>query len=468
MTIFLANQKTGEDRRNCCLLSPKCDKDGRKRRGYELMKEVHKGDFILSNTGKGIKAIGVAEGDYEDYPIQSDEQEKSGWKIPVTYYSFSYPIKIGDVFKYRLGDSCDLVVEPKKGYLGKLAPEEAKDILSEALREEKKSQTEEIIKQALKQCNDDAQLPYSPSKHVSEENPFSNSGGATEAYCKNDFCNEVYMDLDQYEEITSTLKRNKNLILQGPPGVGKTFVAKRLAWSMIGEKDETRIEFVQFHQSYTYEDFVRGYKASGDGFELKDGIFYRFCQEKARSCPNKDFFFIIDEINRGNLSKIFGELLMGIEKDHREENITLEDGTPFLVPKNLYIIGMMNTADRSLAMLDYALRRRFSVFNMGPAFQSAGFKKYCKGIDSNMFSNLIATIEELNNEGISKSLGEEFCIGHSYFCGLGEKDEKELAKELHSIVKYDIIPTLKEYWFDDETMFEYWKNELNKAVDESK
>ena len=143
----------------------------------------------------------------------------------------------------------------------------------------------------------------------------------------------------RYENLVAVLRNKKNIILQGAPGVGKTFAARRLAWSMMGEQDDSRIEFVQFHQNYSYEDFMMGYKPVEDGFELKYGIFYRFCQ-KAANQPDKEFFFIIDEINRGNMSKIFGELLMLIEKDYRGTKATLAyNGLSFSVPKNLYTDG---------------------------------------------------------------------------------------------------------------------------------
>lgn len=188
-------------------------------------------------------------------------------------------------------------------------------------------------------------------------------------YHKDLFLDEVYMNSDRYDTLVSLLKKKKNLILQGAPGVGKTFAAKRLAYSMMGVKDDSRIEFVQFHQNYSYEDFVLGYKPMEDRFVLQQGTFYRLCQ-KAANHPDEDYFFIIDEINRGNISKIFGELLMLIEKEYRGEKISLAySGTSFAVPENVYIIGMMNTSDRSLAMIDYALRRRFSFFEMEMTMQ---------------------------------------------------------------------------------------------------
>lgn len=291
---------------------------------------------------------------------------------------------------------------------------------------------------------------------IREENPVV-TASSSDAYTKDDFLNEVYMTEERYETLVNVLRNKKNIILQGAPGVGKTFAARRLAWSMMGEKDDSRIEFVQFHQNYSYEDFMMGYKPVEDGFELKYGIFYRFCQ-KAANQPDKEFFFIIDEINRGNMSKIFGELLMLIEKDYRGTKMTLAyNGLPFSVPKNLYIIGMMNTADRSLAMIDYALRRRFSFFEIEPGFDSQGFISYQNGLNSETLDELISKVKELNRKiAADKSLGRGFCIGHSYFCG------RDVCTDewLHSVVDYDILPMLSEYWFDDENEFQRWKNIL--------
>lgn len=294
---------------------------------------------------------------------------------------------------------------------------------------------------------------------IREENPLTSKDMNT-SYTKKDFLSEVYMSENQYDRLSGVLLNKMNLILQGAPGVGKTFTAKRLAYSLMGEKDDSRIEFVQFHQNYSYEDFVMGYRPSGDSYELKYGIFYQFCK-KAENQPDKKFFFIIDEINRGNLSKIFGELLMLIEKDYRGTKATLAyNGMPFSVPKNLYIVGMMNTADRSLAMIDYALRRRFSFFEMAPAFESKGFKEYQHSLDNRTFNELISEIVKLNGEiSRDKSLGNGFCIGHSYFCG---KTKETCTNEwMQSVVNYDILPMLSEYWFDDDTKVQRWDHILH-------
>lgn len=291
---------------------------------------------------------------------------------------------------------------------------------------------------------------------IREENPVA-PASSIETYTKNDFLEEVYMAEKRYENLVAVLRNKKNIILQGAPGVGKTFAARRLAWAMMGEKDDSRIEFVQFHQNYSYEDFMMGYKPNDEGFELKYGIFYRFCQ-KAANQPDKEYFFIIDEINRGNMSKIFGELLMLIERDYRGIKATLAyNGLTFSVPKNLYIIGMMNTADRSLAMIDYALRRRFSFFEVEPGFDSEGFINYQNNLNNDTLNELISKVKELNKEiARDKSLGKGFCIGHSYFCG------RDICTEewLHSIVDYDILPMLSEYWFDDTAKLQTWENVL--------
>lgn len=282
-------------------------------------------------------------------------------------------------------------------------------------------------------------------------------------YTKEDFLEEVYISEEKYEVLTALLRYNKNLILQGAPGVGKTFAAKRLAYSIMGEMDAPRVELVQFHQNYSYEDFVMGYRPDGNGFKLTEGIFYKFCR-KAAEDPEKDYFFIIDGINRGNMSRIFGELLMLIEKDYRGTSVRLAyNGENFSVPQNVYLIGMMNTADRSLAMIDYALRRRFKFFEMEPGFYSDGFKAYQESLHNETFDALIDMVIDLNRE-IKKddSLGNGFCIGHSYFCGQDECTEEWMK----AVVYYDIIPMLQEYWFDDRQKVQHWENLLSGVFDD--
>lgn len=293
---------------------------------------------------------------------------------------------------------------------------------------------------------------------IREENPAPASIKEKTKYSKDKFLSEVFMTEAKYDRLASVLKKKKNIILQGAPGVGKTFAAKRLAYSIMEEIDDDRVEFVQFHQNYSYEDFMMGYKPVNDGFELKYGIFYKFCQ-KAANHPDKDYFFIIDEINRGNMSKIFGELLMLIEADYRDKKATLAyNGLGFSVPKRLHIIGMMNTADRSLAMIDYALRRRFSFINIDPGFDSEGFISYQKSFANDTFNTLIERIKELNNEILmDKSLGKGFCIGHSYFCNIEECTDDWMK----DVVDFDILPMLSEYWFDDSAKLQRWENILH-------
>lgn len=277
------------------------------------------------------------------------------------------------------------------------------------------------------------------------------------------FLKEVYMDRRGYDAIVGLLKTKKNIILQGAPGVGKTYAAKRLAYSMMGVKDVSRVKLVQFHQSYSYEDFIEGYRPSGAGFELVKGAFYSFCKKAAEDEENA-YFFIIDEINRGNLSKIFGELFMLIESDKRGDKLQLLYSRElFSVPTNVHIIGMMNTADRSLAMLDYALRRRFAFVELCPAFDSDGFRDYCAGLDNPRFEALVREVESLNRAiAEDESLGEGFCIGHSYFCNMEADSCTDAA--LASIVDYELIPMLKEYWFDEPSKVREWSDRLRRSL----
>lgn len=284
-----------------------------------------------------------------------------------------------------------------------------------------------------------------------------------EHYAKEDFLEDVFISESEYDRLKSLLLRKQNIILQGAPGVGKTFMSKRLAYSIMGKKDPDKVMFVQFHQSYGYEDFVLGYRPTENGFKLGYGPFYEFCK-KAQEDSDNPYFMIIDEINRGNISKILGELLMLIESDKRGQNIRLTYGKElFSVPKNLYIIGMMNTADRSLAVIDYALRRRFAFYQVEPAFNTSNFKKQIS--DNKLLSKVVNAIEQLNIEIRNcESLGNGFQIGHSFFCGKNISNYDSTT--IKDIIVYEVIPLLSEYWFDDQDKFNFEKQKLLAVFDD--
>ena len=391
------------------------NKNGNKRRIYKNFVEAKKGDLVIAYESYPTKkVVGLCEIDNE-----LKDNELSIRKIE----DLINPVEYNEIKNIKELENMEYF-KSQQGSLFKLTKEEY-DILMDLIRDN--NPIEEIFNKNKKE------------------------------YSKEKFLEKVYVKEEDYNELTELLLRKKNIILQGAPGVGKTFMAKRLAYSIIGYKDDTKIKFIQFHQSYSYEDFIEGWRPSEDGFKIEEGVFYKFCKEARRDSDNK-YFFIIDEINRGNLSKIFFFFLMLIEDDKREKKVTLAySGKPFSVPENLYIIGMMNTADRSLAMMDYALRRRFSFYEINPAFDNEKFKEYQNNFKSEYFNEIIDKIKRLNKE-IEKdiSLGKGFQIGHSYFCKLKKADKEEI----NSIIKYEIIPMLEEYWFDDLDRVENWKNKL--------
>ena len=270
----------------------------------------------------------------------------------------------------------------------------------------------------------------------------------------------VFLTEDEVIQILERLHSKKAMILQGPPGVGKTFMARKLAYALMKEIDHDRLEVVQFHQSYSYDDFVRGYRplpGKAGSFTLQNGVFYEFCQKAIRD-PDREYVFIIDEINRGNLSQIFGELLMLIEADKRGPEFALpltyrnEDEPHFFVPPNLYLIGLMNLADRSLAMVDYALRRRFAFISLRPQYESELFRQWLleRGMNPDLVQLIVERMRRLNIEiREDPSLGENYEIGHSFFLPKGDNFAGLDKNWYQGVVRTEIVPLLKEYWFDD-------------------
>ena len=262
----------------------------------------------------------------------------------------------------------------------------------------------------------------------------------------------------ELEPMLERLRSRKNIILQGPPGTGKTWLGRRLGWALCNQKNSKRVKVLQFHPSFTYEDFVRGWRpTSTTGLELADGPFLDMCTQ-ASADPDNEHVLVIEEINRGNPAQIFGELLTLIEADKRSLEQGMRLAYPrskdevFFVPSNLYIIGTMNVADRSLAIVDMALRRRFAFIELKPEFgddwveyvSGLGYDRERLEVYGKRLDGLNATITE------DTALGRQYCIGHSYFTPTASLAQTGLDTRdwWRRVIETDVRPLLEEYWFD--------------------
>lgn len=454
------DRQDGDHALGKALWSPQLSKDGRDI--YASMSQVRPGDVVFHLTdNRGITDVSVAaeaaDNTFRGVP-DTEWADQDGYRIPLRDHVQLEPPLLREAF---------LATEPYSSELKELIEGGAKGLFYNRKLElnqgayltESTPSLLSILNRAYQEYAG-RQLPYVP-----EDDGVTSAEAEFEPYTLEHALEELFLDTETAEEIMLLWLAKKNIIIQGPPGVGKSFAAQRLAFAMMGVKDRSRLGFVQFHQSYSYEDFVEGFRPTAGGFELKAGKFVEFCR-KAEADPKRPYVFIIDEINRGNLSKIMGELMLLIEGDKRDSDwaMPLASGkAPFHVPANVYLLGLMNTADRSLAVVDYALRRRFAFIDLAPNLSSPKFSAQLaeSGIGDEVRDRLLNGIEALNAviRADVTNLGPGFAIGHSFFCSKmadGETDREWYER----VIRTEIAPLLREYWFDEPGKAEQWSNQL--------
>lgn len=458
------DREQGENALGQALWSPQTSKSGGDI--YANMRTVQPGDIVLHLTdNKGFTGISIAD--------QAADDTFEGVKA-TDWFGPCYRVKLRDYSELSppLMREELLKAEPYATELKELVESGAKGLFYNTKLELNQGAYLTEATPTLVSIINRAYLEAAgkPLPHIGSAGETELGDSATaEPYSIEDALKTLFLDKQEIEEILLLWKAKKNIILQGPPGVGKSFAAQKLAYALMEEADRDRVGFVQFHQSYSYEDFVEGFRPTETGFELKAGKFVQFCR-RAEADPENRYVFVIDEINRGNLSKILGELMLLIEGDKRGANwsMPLASGkVTFHVPSNVYIIGLMNTADRSLAVVDYALRRRFAFIDLEPKIASSKFASHlaANSIEDPVRSLLVQRIAALNEEieNDTVNLGPGFSIGHSFFCA------EPLASETSSswfmrVVKTEISPLLREYWFDTPQRAQDWEARLLEGL----